>query len=138
MVITPWARRLVAAMVVALVLIALEVAPAGAAHWRGSVYVGVGPVWWGPSWWYHPYWAYPPYWPYYPAPSYVYPPPPVVVEEAPVYIQQPPPRAAAPAPPDGPYWYYCPSAGAYYPAAPSCPEPWVKVPPRPEEPKGAR
>jgi len=28
------------------------------------------------------------------------------------------------------YWYYCPSARAYYPTAPSCPEPWVKVPPR--------
>jgi hypothetical protein len=28
------------------------------------------------------------------------------------------------------YWYYCSSAGAYYPTAPSCPEPWIKVPPR--------
>ncbi len=28
------------------------------------------------------------------------------------------------------YWYYCGSAGAYYPTAPSCPEPWIKVPPR--------
>lgn len=28
------------------------------------------------------------------------------------------------------YWYYCASARAYYPTAPSCPEPWVKVPPR--------
>jgi uncharacterized protein DUF3300 len=28
------------------------------------------------------------------------------------------------------YWYYCPSAGAYYPTVPSCPEPWIKVPPR--------
>jgi hypothetical protein len=28
------------------------------------------------------------------------------------------------------YWYYCPSAGAYYPTAPTCPEPWIKVPPR--------
>jgi hypothetical protein len=26
------------------------------------------------------------------------------------------------------YWYYCPSAGAYYPTVPSCPEPWVPVP----------
>ena len=30
------------------------------------------------------------------------------------------------------YWYYCASAGAYYPTAPACPEPWVKVPPRPQ------
>ena len=28
------------------------------------------------------------------------------------------------------YWYYCPSARAYYPTAPACPEPWIKVPPR--------
>lgn len=26
------------------------------------------------------------------------------------------------------YWYYCPSAGAYYPNVPSCPEPWIAVP----------
>ncbi|MGH7344237.1 MAG: DUF3300 domain-containing protein [Candidatus Rokuibacteriota bacterium] len=38
-------------------------------------------------------------------------------------------RAKAPQPPQS-YWYYCPSAGAYYPTAPSCPEPWIKVPPR--------
>jgi hypothetical protein len=30
------------------------------------------------------------------------------------------------------YWYYCSSAHAYYPAVPTCPEPWVKVPPRPQ------
>lgn len=28
------------------------------------------------------------------------------------------------------YWYYCTSARAYYPTVPTCPEPWVKVPPR--------
>src|SRR5215467_9996754 len=28
------------------------------------------------------------------------------------------------------YWHYCPSAGAYYPTVATCPEPWVKVPPR--------
>jgi hypothetical protein len=28
------------------------------------------------------------------------------------------------------YWYYCPSARAYYPTVSTCPEPWVKVPPR--------
>ena len=32
-------------------------------------------------------------------------------------------------PPQPGYWYYCPSAGAYYPAVGSCPEPWVPVPP---------
>jgi hypothetical protein len=28
------------------------------------------------------------------------------------------------------YWYYCPSARAYYPTAPTCPEEWIKVAPR--------
>ena len=45
----------------------------------------------------------------YPAPVYAYP--------APVYAAPPPPT----------YWYYCRSAGAYYPYVPSCPEPWVPV-----------
>jgi len=57
----------------------------------------------------------------------VYPPPPVVVQEPPVYIQQEPPPTPATQ-----YWYYCESAKAYYPTVPACPEPWVKVPPRPE------
>ena len=30
------------------------------------------------------------------------------------------------------YWYYCPSARAYYPTVPACPEPWIEVPPRPQ------
>lgn len=30
--------------------------------------------------------------------------------------------------PAQPYWYYCQSAGGYYPDVPSCPEPWVPVP----------
>jgi hypothetical protein len=49
-------------------------------------------------------------------PSYLYTPPPVVA--APVYVQ-----------PNG-YWYYCPSAQAYYPYVAACPEPWVPVPAR--------
>ena len=48
----------------------------------------------------------------------VYVPPPVVVAP-PVSMQQAPSG----------YWYYCPSAGAYYPNVSSCPEPWVPVPP---------
>jgi hypothetical protein len=31
-------------------------------------------------------------------------------------------------PPPPAYWYYCPSAGAYYPNVPSCDEPWLPVP----------
>lgn len=53
--------------------------------------------------------------PFYWGPGYVYPP---VVEAPPVYTQ----------PTTGGYWYYCQSAGAYYPTVPSCPEPWVPVP----------
>jgi Protein of unknown function (DUF3300) len=40
-------------------------------------------------------------------------------------------RAKAQQPPES-YWYYCASAGAYYPTASTCPEPWIKVPPRPQ------
>ena len=38
-------------------------------------------------------------------------------------------KAQQPAPAQS-YWYYCPSAGAYYPTAPTCPEPWIKISPR--------
>src|SRR5262249_34172724 len=48
------------------------------------------------------------------APVYAYPGP-VYVAPLPVY---------APSPPA--YWYFCRSAGAYYPYVPSCPEPWVR------------
>src|SRR5262252_2709962 len=46
------------------------------------------------------------------APGYVYAPPvyaPPVYDPAPVY-----------APDANGYWYYCPSAGAYYPTVPTC------------------
>jgi hypothetical protein len=125
-------RRLATALLSAVLLVVLAVTPALARHWHGSVFIDAGPFWWGAPYPY-PYWAYPyrtyPYW-WYPPPSYVYPPPPVIAQEPQVYIQQAPPTP--PPPPDGPYWYYCPSARAYYPTVPQCPEPWVKVPPRPE------
>ena len=103
-------------------VLALTVTPGDAGHFRGGVFIGVGPYW-GP----YPYW-------WYPAPYYGYPyPPTVVVEQPPVYVEQQPAAPAAPAAPTAPtgYWYYCPSAKAYYPSAPSCPEEWVKVPERP-------
>jgi hypothetical protein len=50
-------------------------------------------------------------------PSFIHTPP-VIVERAPVYVQ-----------PSG-FWYYCRSAGAYYPYVETCPEPWVPVPAR--------
>jgi hypothetical protein len=42
------------------------------------------------------------------------------------YWADPPAYAYTPPPPS--YWYYCPSAGAYYPYVSSCPEGWVPVP----------
>ena len=61
-------------------------------------------------------WGYP-YYPYY-APSY----PAYVVPDTGAVPSAPPPPA---------YWYYCPSAKAYYPYVSQCPEPWVPVSPTP-------
>jgi hypothetical protein len=97
-------------------LLVLPAAPSYAwHHGRGGVFIGVGPgFWWGPP---YPYYWYPP--PYYP-------PARIVVEQPPVYTQQ----APAPSPPPSTDWYYCQSAKGYYPQVQSCPEPWVRVPPR--------
>lgn len=90
----------------------------GHAHHARHFYVGLArAVWWGPGWaWYGPRPAY----------AYGYPTQ-VIVQEPPVYIQ----REAAPTPAQS-YWYYCESAGDYYPTVPTCREPWVKVLPRTE------
>jgi hypothetical protein len=45
----------------------------------------------------------------------------VVVQPAPVIVDDQPQPG---------YWYYCPSARAYYPTVPTCPEVWIKVAPR--------
>src|SRR5262249_33046524 len=45
----------------------------------------------------------------------------VGVGPAPVMVGDQPPQS---------YWYYCPSAKGYYPTVPTCPEVWIKVPPR--------
>jgi len=111
-------KRVACVSLVVLALLLL-LAPSSEAWGRGRVFIGVGPVWWGPG----PWWYYPPY-PVYTAP------PTVVVQQPPVYVQQPPPAPEAPLAQG--YWYYCASANAYYPSVPTCPEPWVKVPPRPE------
>lgn len=105
-------------------VLALTVTPGytwGHGHWRGGVFIGVGPYW-GP----YPYYWYPP------PPPYYYAPPPVVIEQPPVYVEQQPalPPPPAPAAPTA-YWYYCQSAKGYYPTVPSCPEEWVKVPEQP-------
>jgi hypothetical protein len=68
-------------------------------------------------------------WYIYPTPIYPYPDPylpPVVVA---------PPVASAPvepaAPPPAQYWYFCDSAGGYYPYVPTCPSGWRAVPANP-------
>ena len=123
----------VALLMVALLLVFAEPSLAWRGHYHGGprVYVGFGA--------YYPYYPYYPYY-YYPPPYYTYSPPPAVVQEPPVYVQgpqqsqqsvtvQPPAQAAPQAPPEA-AWYYCPSARGYYPSVQTCPEPWVKVPPR--------
>ena len=70
---------------------------------RGGVFVGVAPFVVGGA---IAYGA-----PYYSDPGYAY--------SDPGYAY------SAPAPS---YWYYCQSAGGYYPDVPSCAEPWVPVP----------
>lgn len=120
-----WAAPLLAVSLL-FILLAPGVASARGRHharFHSHVFVGVGP-WWGPPWWGSP-------WSYYPPPYYIYSPPPtVVVEQPPVYIQQqsPPPAPAVPAAESD--WYYCSSAGAYYPSVQTCPEAWIRVPPR--------
>ena len=125
-------RKLASASLLAVALLLIFAAPSLAwsgHHWHGGprVFVSVGPrFWWG---------AYPyPYY-YYPPPYYTYSPPPVVVQEPPVYVQQPqqaqpqPQVQVSPGPAEA-FWYYCPSSKGYYPSVQTCPEPWVKVPPR--------
>ncbi len=109
-------------LAIALLLVAATPSHAWSHGWHGRVFIGVGPAfWWGPP---YPYWWYPP-------PYYAYSPPAVIVQQPPVYIQQQLPQAPAP-PPQQTYWYYCPSAQAYYPNVQTCSEAWVKVPPRPQ------
>ncbi len=92
----------------------------GGGGWYGGtrVFIGGGLGWWGwPGWWGPSY----PYYGYYAAP-------PVVVQPAPMeYIQ-------APAPPAQDYWYYCQSAGMYYPYVKECPGGWTQVVPQPAPP----
>ena len=96
-------------------------------YWGGPHFaIGVGLLGFRSGFWWHgPRYT----WGYARAPFpyfYSHYPPPVVVVQPPpqVYVERP----------DSPqdYWYYCPSAGDYYPTVPSCPEPWVMVPPREE------
>jgi hypothetical protein len=83
----------------------------GHKHHHGSFFIGAGfyAPWY--SWWYSPYW--------YPLPYY-----PLAV---PVQLEQ----YATPL--ESGYWYYCHSAGAYYPGVAECPEGWAQVAPAPAD-----
>jgi hypothetical protein len=127
-------KKLAAFSLVVVAVLVASATPSAARHggWHHRPHVHAGPGWWGP-----------PYRYYHPRPYYIYSPPPtVIVEQPPTYVQQPaaPPAPPPPPPPAPPaprapsaqqtYWYYCESARAYYPNVPTCPEPWIKVPPR--------
>lgn len=91
----------------------------GGTKWYGSprVFIGGGFGWWGwPGWWGPTWWGGGWY------PSYAAPP--VVAPSVPEYIE--------PAPQG--YWYYCQSAGAYYPYVTDCPGGWIQVVPQPAPP----
>jgi hypothetical protein len=121
-------RKGAAVSLLAAALLVVGAAPGEARHRAhptvgARVFVGFGPTfWWGAPF---------PRWYYYPPPYYMYTPPPVIVREPPVYIEQPSPPPPSP-PPAQAYWHYCASSQAYYPNVQTCPEPWIKVPPRPE------
>lgn len=84
-------------------------------YWRGDIWIGPGPGWWGPPLYSSPY-------PYY------YAPPPVVIQQQPdVYIRQEP----QPQPPPQNYWYFCRNPQGYYPYVKQCPDGWQKVVPSP-------
>lgn len=87
---------------------------------RTGIYLGLGPSY---GW----YDSHDPYaWGSYPPPVVVYRRPRVVIEEPPVYVER---RVVTE--PEG-WWYYCRSEREYYPDVAACPEPWVRVAPRPD------
>jgi hypothetical protein len=59
-------------------------------------------------------------------PFFAYYPPPL-----PYYYDYPPAYYPTVAPPQQGYWYFCPSANAYYPYVQQCPEGWQPVVPQP-------
>jgi hypothetical protein len=82
-----------------------------AGHWVHGEHFG------RPGWW----WVVDGTWFIYPAPVYPYPDP---------YV---PPPAVTQAPVQPPqYWYFCPSANAYYPYVTACPEGWTPVVAQPQ------
>jgi hypothetical protein len=95
----------------------------GHGHSHGRYWFGFGyPYYWGPPAVVLAPRYYAPYPPYYAAPYPVYAPPRVMVQEPPVYIERGSESSGS--------WYYCESAGEYYPEVETCDEPWIRVPAR--------
>lgn len=86
-----------------------------AGHWEHRYHDGRYGWWWlaGGLWYFYPA-------PVYPDPDPYVPP---LAAAAPPMVA--PPAIGAPAPQ---YWYYCESAGGYYPYVPACPSGWHAVP----------
>jgi len=76
------------------------------------------------GWW----WVAGGIWYFYPAPIYPYPNP---YEPPMMSLETPSASEALPPPPTPTNWYYCDSAGAYYPYVDACPEGWRSVPAAP-------
>jgi len=91
-------------------------------HHSGRYWVGIGVPY--PYYYPSPVYVGPRYYAPYPVvyPPYAVYPPRVVVQEPPVYIERGSEAQGS--------WYYCESAGAYYPDVETCDEPWVRVPAR--------
>jgi len=85
--------------------------------WRESWHDGRFGWWWiaGGEWF------------FYPRPVYPYPEPYNYVPLQTVVVQSPQPLAPQPQQ----YWYYCDSAGGYYPYVATCPSGWRAVPATP-------
>ena len=83
----------------------------GHKHWRGNAFIGVGLY--DPWYWWYGYSLYPYYYPFAV---------PITFEQQ--YIEQ----YAVPL--QAGFWYYCHSAGAYYPGVAECPEGWEQVVPQ--------
>lgn len=83
--------------------------------------ISIGVPFYAPRYYPAPYYAYPAPVFVYPAPAYVYRPAVIGYASPPVYIE----RDAAQRD-----WYYCASAGTYYPYTRECPGGWQRVPAR--------
>ena len=92
-------------------------------HGGIGLYFGIPMYGYGPGYYPAPYY-------YPPAPYYYYPPQVAAPASPPAYVEQPAPQAA-PAQPEGNYWYYCAGARAYYPYVKDCPGGWQRVAPQP-------